>query len=72
MARARRTDSCSLLLGRWPLMLGTNPVGYMPLQQTNSFLPFIFPCTFVGDAAQLYARVCDAFYQRLRRVWLCA
>jgi hypothetical protein len=26
---ARRTDSCSLLLGRRPMMLGTNPVGYI-------------------------------------------
>jgi hypothetical protein len=25
----RQTDSVSLLLGRWPVMLGTNPVGYI-------------------------------------------
>lgn len=28
---SRMTDSCSLLLGRWPMMLGTNPVSYISL-----------------------------------------
>lgn len=33
----RQTDSVSLLLGRRPLMLGTNPVGYIPLRSKHSF-----------------------------------
>ena len=30
MVRARQTDSCSLLLDRRSMTLGTNPVGYIP------------------------------------------
>ena len=42
----RQTDSVSLLLGRWPLMLGTNPVSYIPFVFINSFV-------FLGEFSRL-------------------
>lgn len=53
---ARQTDSVSLLLGRRPLMLGTNPVGYM----LSLLLPVQYRLVSLHDLVTFALRSCDA------------